>query len=88
VCLRTGSRLLAYPVWGWTLPAGTEIDQGPIRGFRLEVSRHLAVKRAAILSHRSQYAGLIDDDPGGFQMTPGFIERFLDGTEVYMEVSA
>jgi LmbE family N-acetylglucosaminyl deacetylase len=83
---RTGAKLLAFPVWGWTLAPETAIDAAPMTGFRLDVTSHLAAKRAAIEAHRSQYAGVITDDPEGFQMPPAFIERFLSGTETYIDV--
>jgi LmbE family N-acetylglucosaminyl deacetylase len=84
-CWMTGARLLAYPVWGRILPPDQVLAQRAVRGFRLDVRRHLQCKRAAIMAHRSQYAGLIDDDPGGFQLEPGFIERFLTGEEIFLE---
>jgi LmbE family N-acetylglucosaminyl deacetylase len=83
----TGARLLAYPIWGWTLPPETEVEEAPIGGFQLDICHHLAAKRAAIEAHRSQYAGIITDDPNGFQMPRDFIERFLTPTETYLEVS-
>ena len=86
-CDMTGARLLAYPVWGLTLPPDQAIDQNAIEGFRLDVTRHVKRKRAAILAHQSQYAGLIEDDPGGFQMQPGFMALFLSGSEVFLEHS-
>ena len=85
-CRLTGARLLAYPIWGWTLPPEMQIDEQSISGFRLEMGDHVAAKRAAIQAHRSQYAGIIDDDPDGFQMPALFIERFLQPTETYLEV--
>jgi LmbE family N-acetylglucosaminyl deacetylase len=86
-CRRAGARLLAYPIWGWTLPPDMQIDEEPISGFRLEIGSHVAAKRTAIEAHRSQYAGIIDDDPDGFQMPSHFIERFLQPTETYLEVA-
>jgi LmbE family N-acetylglucosaminyl deacetylase len=85
-CRLAGARLVAYPVWAWSLPSDMVIDEAPIRGFRLEISRHLSAKRAAIAAHRSQYAGLIDDDPDGFQMPAEFIESFLLPVETYLDV--
>lgn len=85
-CAATGTRLLAFPVWGWTLPPAQPIDQRPITGFRLDVNRHLTRKRAAILAHRSQYAGIIQDDPSGFQLDPAFIDRFLGTTETFIDM--
>lgn len=85
-CRATGARLLAYPVWGWTLPPDQPLDEPPVRGFRLDIARHGERKRAAILAHRSQYAGIIQDDRDGFQLEPDFIDRFLTPTEVYVEM--
>jgi LmbE family N-acetylglucosaminyl deacetylase len=85
-CRRTGARLLAYPVWGWTLSPEAEIDTAAITGFRLDVTRHLPAKRAAIAAHRSQYAGIITDDPEGFQLPPDFIDAFLVPTETFIDV--
>lgn len=84
-CDKGGTRLLAYPVWGRTLAPGQAIGQGSVTGFRLDVRHRLLQKRAAIHAHRSQYAGIIGDDPGGFQMRAGFIDLFLDSTEIYLE---
>lgn len=84
-CRITGTRLLAYPVWGYTLQPEQLITQDQVRGFRLDVTHHLERKLAAIMAHRSQYTGLIDDDPDGFQLDPGFIERFLTPTEAFIE---
>ena len=81
----SGVRHLAYPVWGWTLPDTAEVEAA-CGGMRVDVSAFLGVKRAAILAHRSQYAGVIVDDPGGFQMSEGFVEGFLGGFEVVLEV--
>ena len=84
-CRISGARLRAYPVWGLTLPPDEMIDQVDVTGFRLDIRQHLPRKRAAIMAHRSQYAGVIGDDPGGFQMQPEFIDRFLTGTELFLD---
>ena len=82
-----GCRHLAYPVWGLTLPAATALD-GPLpTGFHLDVQVHLPAKRRAIAAHRSQYAGLIDDDPAGFQMAPGFLALFDGAYETVLDPS-
>ena len=79
-----GVRHLSYPVWGWTLPGDAEVED--VRGgMRVDVSAFLGVKRLAILAHRSQYAGMISDDPGGFQMKPGFMGLFEGKFEVLVE---
>jgi LmbE family N-acetylglucosaminyl deacetylase len=78
-------RHLAYPVWGLTLPAESSLD-GPIpTGFRLDITAHLAAKRQAIAAHRSQYAGLIADDPTGFQLTDSFRALFDSPYEALLE---
>ena len=82
---RAGVPHWAYPVWGRTLPPGTPVR--PARAVRLDVAAHRAAKRRAILSHRSQWAGLITDDPAGFQMQPDFLALFDTGHELYLEAS-
>jgi LmbE family N-acetylglucosaminyl deacetylase len=86
VCRITQARLVFYPIWGWTLPPDTELGEESLRGFQLDISRHLPAKRAAIAAHRSQYGGIITDDPGAFQMPQDFIERFLGPTEVFLDI--
>ncbi len=84
VARRTGVVHLAYPVWGWTLPDETALSGPAPAGFRLDVRVVLPAKREAIAAHRSQYAGLIDDDPAGFQMAPVFIDRFTGPYETFL----
>jgi LmbE family N-acetylglucosaminyl deacetylase len=84
---RAGVRHIAYPVWSWTLPPETRLDESHITGFRLDILGVLDRKRAAILSHRSQYGGLITDDPTGFQMSADFIDIFLQPTEVFLRMN-
>lgn len=81
-----GLRQLAYPVWGWTLPHGTPLP-GPIpTGCHIDVTAHLPAKRSAIAAHRSQYAGLIDDDPDGFQLPANFLALFDRQFETFIDV--
>lgn len=78
------ARHLAYPVWGWTLPVDTALD-GPLpEGVRLDISMYAAAKQRAIAAHASQYAGLIQDDPTGFQLPPGLLEIFSRPYETYL----
>jgi LmbE family N-acetylglucosaminyl deacetylase len=67
---------VAYPVWGWTLAADAVIPETIIRGFRLDISRFLVAKRAAIQAHQSQYGDLITDDPEGFRLPAGLLSVF------------
>lgn len=82
-----GVRHLAYPVWGWTLGAEIMLPRCPT-GLRIDVAAHLPAKRLAIAAHRSQYAGLIDDDPGGFQLPPDFLALFDGRYETVLDVDA
>ena len=66
----------AYPVWGWTLPDGHQLPNRPIEGVRLPVGQFLPAKRRAIACHRTQYTGLISDDPTGFRLPPGLLAVF------------
>lgn len=79
-----GARVYAYPIWGWTLPRDRDVGAPP-RGRRIDVSRHRAAKRAAIAAHRSQTTNLIDDDPGGFRLTPDMISFFTGPHEILLE---
>jgi LmbE family N-acetylglucosaminyl deacetylase len=83
---RMDCRVLAYPVWGLTLPFDTPLPEDQCTGFRINIAPHLAQKKAAIQAHASQYAGFIQDDPDGFQMQPAFIELFLQDTEIFLDV--
>ncbi len=77
----------AYPVWGLTLPGDTLLAEAPPHGVRLDIAGYMAVKRAAIQCHASQYAGLITDDPEGFQMKASFMALFDTAFEIYLDVT-
>ena len=84
VARATRARLLAYPVWGWTLPADQRLPDAPVRGWRLDIARHLPAKRRAIAAYRSQTTDLIDDDPNGFRLTDEFLALFTRPFEVFL----
>ena len=77
-------RHIAYPVWGWTLPPDCLIDAGKLLGWRLDISRHIDRKLKAIASHRSQYGGLITDDPSGFQLPADLLKVFTGHFETFL----
>lgn len=81
-----GCRHLAYPVWGLTLPPDTILDSPAPTGFRIDIGAYRDKKRLAVAAHKSQYAGLIDDDPSGFQMTPDFLALFDGPFETVLDV--
>ena len=74
--------LWAYSVWGRTLPPEQEVE--PTGAVRLAVQSWQAAKRKAIRCHRSQWDGLITDDPAGFQMRPEFMALFDTPDEIYL----
>jgi LmbE family N-acetylglucosaminyl deacetylase len=77
-------RLVSYPVWGWTLPPASEIDEPPSTGWRLDISHHLAAKRQAIGAHLSQHGRLITDDPTSFQLPSDFLTVFDCPFEIFL----
>ncbi len=82
----TGIRLLSYPVWGWLIAPDTEIAPDlPLRGFRLDISRHLQAKCRAIRLHASQYSDLINDDPEGFRLPQALLSVFEQPCETFLE---
>lgn len=81
------TRCYAYPVWGWTLPEGTEVGEAPT-GFRIDVGAHRAAKAQAIAAHRSQTTDLISDDPTGFRLEPDMIARFTGAYEIFIDMDA
>ena len=81
---RCRMRHLAYPIWGWTLPPDISLP-GPVpRGMRLDITDHLAAKRRAIAAHASQYGGLIQDDPDGFQLPSNLLDIFNRPYETFL----
>jgi LmbE family N-acetylglucosaminyl deacetylase len=81
---RLGIRLVAYPVWGWTIAPETELACGDPQGMRLDISPYRDVKRQAILAHQSQYGGLITDDPEGFRLPPDLLSAFETAFETFL----
>jgi len=75
---------LAYPVWGWTLAPETVLSGLAPRGMRLDITQYLTDKQRAIAAHVSQYGGLIDDDPGGFQLPSNLLEVFSRPYETFL----
>lgn len=78
--------LLAYPVWGLTLQPDMVIHEAMPEGARLDISAHLATKRAAINAHRSQRGLVVADDPDGFTLPDVLLDRLLRPHE-YLIVS-
>ncbi len=81
----TGCRHVAYPVWGWTLPAACSIPGSPTAGWRLDIGAFRSAKQAAVQAHRSQYDDLITDDPTGFRLPRDLLAAFDSGWETFIE---
>lgn len=73
---RHGLTLLYYPVWGWLIDAETVLDCPAPEGWRFDAGPHLRAKAAAIAAHRTQYGGLIQDDPAGFVLPRALLSVF------------
>jgi LmbE family N-acetylglucosaminyl deacetylase len=80
-----GIRHVAYPVWGWTLAADTQVPGAPAAGWRLDIEPFLAAKRAAFQAHQSQYGDLITDDPDGFRLPHGLLKVFDSAYETFIQ---
>jgi LmbE family N-acetylglucosaminyl deacetylase len=84
VAINTGVTLLSYPVWGWLLEDDIHLPDPPIAGWRLDIRRHLELKRRAISAHASQYSNLIDDDPNGFKLPANLLSVFTSPYEIFL----
>jgi LmbE family N-acetylglucosaminyl deacetylase len=85
VATKTGVKPVAYPVWGWTLPAESPVPAAISPGWRLDIAAFLEAKREAIFAHKSQYGGLITDDPQGFQLPTALLAAFDGPFEVFLQ---
>jgi len=84
VAKAAGIRSVAYPVWGWTVPAGTALPGAPGLGWRLDISAFLPDKRRAIQAHRSQFGSLITDDPNAFSLPADLLSIFGSPYETFI----
>lgn len=83
--LRPDLRILAYPVWGLTLPPEKEIEEPAPAGWRLNVKAFLPEKRRAIKAHRSQRGLVVKDDPNGFVLPEHLLEKMLQPYEIFID---
>ena len=80
---RPGLSLYDYAVWSrWQAWAAGR----RVAGLVLDLPEWRAAKRAAVAAHRSQMGLVVEDDPDGFAMPPGFAARFCDEAEIYLPV--
>ena len=79
-------RWIEYPVWMWEASNIVDLPrEEEMIVWRLDVTEQLDRKQRAVYAHASQYAGLIDDDPTGFQLQEGMLDHFRRPFEVFFE---
>ena len=83
-----GARLFSYPVWAWTMPPDTVVPDLQLQGFSMDIRRNLAMKRMAIMKHRSQTSSLISDDPSGFMLSEDHLKTMVTEREFFIEAAA
>jgi LmbE family N-acetylglucosaminyl deacetylase len=76
-------KLRSYPVWGWLRPGLDELP-ADVTGYRLDISRFMVQKKAAIAAHASQYSDLIKDSPTGFRLPAELIAVAARPFEVFL----
>ena len=79
----TSAPLLAFPLWVLTTPAA--VPALPL--LRLDVTAHLAAKRAALAEHRSQLGALVTDVTG-FVVDAALQALFVRADELYLRCPA
>jgi hypothetical protein len=80
-------RRLEYPIWSRVHPGPDDLPRvGEASAWRLDIGGAREQKRAAILAHRSQTTGLIDDAEIGECLTPAVLEQFFQPWEPFIDV--
>lgn len=64
VAVREELPLLSYPINGWAMPDDTEVDEPHPYGYRLDISGEIDLKLRAIMTHATQFGGVIQDCHG------------------------
>ena len=80
----TQASLFSYPVWAWMLPPDTLMPDLRCKGFSIDITPHIAIKRNAVLQHRSQTTALIADDPSGFTLTNAQLAAMIMSREFFI----
>ncbi|ACK52480.1 LmbE family protein [Methylocella silvestris BL2] len=84
--LQTDRALLAYPIWGWSLPPDAEVGAAP-EGWRLAIDDVLALKQRAIAAHRSQVTDIVENDPPVLILPESALEPFKRTYEIFLRGS-
>jgi len=80
----TQASLFSYPVWAWMLPPDTLMPDLRCKGFSIDITPHVAIKRNAVLQHRSQTTAMIADDPSGFSLTSAQLAAMITSREFFI----
>lgn len=80
----TQASLFSYPVWAWMLPRGTLMPNLRWQGFSIDITPHIAIKREAVLRHRSQTTSVIADDPLGFTLSDAQLAAMITSREFFI----
>ncbi len=80
----TQAALFSYPVWAWMLPRGTLMPNLRWQGFSIDITPHIAIKREAVLRHRSQTTSVIADDPLGFRLSDAQLAAMITSREFFI----
>ena len=84
-CLRSGARLVEYPVWAWHWAAPADPRVPWESGARLDLDpRTAAAKRAAIDCFESQTRPLGPDPADGAVLPPAVVARFTRPFETFL----
>ncbi len=84
-----GIRWIEYPVWLWEAQNVVDLPRpDEMIVWQLDVAAQQERKQRAIHAHVSQYAGIIDDAPDGFQLQEHMLNHFRQPTEVFFEEAA
>lgn len=81
---KVGATLFSYPVWAWMLPPRTIVPNIHLKGFSIDISASMAIKRAAVLQHRSQTTAMIADDPMGFTLSDDHLQAMITPREFFI----
>ncbi|MEO5999684.1 MAG: PIG-L deacetylase family protein [Chitinophagaceae bacterium] len=85
--LRTANKKilqLEYPLWLWERGLADDLPRHyEVKIRSVDISRWLAVKQKAIAAHQSQVTRMIDDDPGGFWLSPEMLAHFRGPEEIF-----
>ena len=79
-----GAMLFSYPVWAWTLPLDTVVPNLHLQGFSIDIEHEVAIKRAAVMKHRSQTTSMIADDPSGFTLSDEHLDVMITPREFFI----